>query len=48
MAIADRYLYSLNGGTGTIGVFRLRHDGSLARLPFASGLPAGANGLAAR
>ena len=48
MAIADRYLFSLNGGTGTIGVFRIRHDGSLVRLPFASGLPAGANGLAAR
>jgi 6-phosphogluconolactonase (cycloisomerase 2 family) len=48
MAIADRFLYSLNGGTGTIGVFRIRHDGSLVARPFAAGLPAGANGLAAR
>ncbi|HXV64686.1 MAG TPA: beta-propeller fold lactonase family protein [Vicinamibacteria bacterium] len=48
MSIAGRFLYSLNGGTGTIGVFRISHDGSLVRLPFASSLPAGVNGLAAR
>jgi 6-phosphogluconolactonase (cycloisomerase 2 family) len=48
MSIAGRFLYSLNGGTGTVGVFRIAHDGSLLRLPFAAGLPAGVNGLAAR
>jgi 6-phosphogluconolactonase (cycloisomerase 2 family) len=50
MAITDagRFLYSLNAGNGTIGVFRIHHDGSLTARPFASGLPASANGLAAR
>lgn len=50
MAITDsgRFLYSLNAGTNSIGVFRVRSDGSLRPLQFTSGLPAGANGLAAR
>jgi 6-phosphogluconolactonase (cycloisomerase 2 family) len=50
MAITDggRFLYSLNSGTNTIGAFRVHSDGSLTRLPFTGGLPAGANGLAAR
>jgi 6-phosphogluconolactonase len=50
MAITDsgRFLYSLNSGTNTIGVFRVHADGSLTPLQFTSGLPAGANGLAAR
>jgi 6-phosphogluconolactonase len=50
MAITDggRFLYSLNSGTNTIGAFRVHSDGSLTRLPFTSGLPSGANGLAAR
>jgi 6-phosphogluconolactonase len=50
MAISDngRYLYTLNGGNGTIGIFRIDSDGSLDPLPGASGLPATANGLAAR
>jgi 6-phosphogluconolactonase (cycloisomerase 2 family) len=50
MAIADggRFLYSLNSGTSAIGAFRVHADGSLTPLPFASGLPLGANGLAAR
>lgn len=43
-----RLLYSLNSGTNSIGAFRVRADGSLTPLPFVSGLPAGANGLAAR
>lgn len=50
LALTDsgRFLYSLNSGTNTIGAFRVQSDGSLARLPFTGGLPAGANGLAAR
>jgi hypothetical protein len=46
LALTDngRFLYSLNTGTNTIGAFRVRPDGSLIELPFASGLPAGANG----
>jgi 6-phosphogluconolactonase len=44
----DRYLYSLNSGSGTISAFRVKSDGSLAALAGVSGVPAGANGLAAR
>jgi 6-phosphogluconolactonase (cycloisomerase 2 family) len=44
----DRFLYSLDSGSGTISVFRVRADGSLAPRRGASGLPAGANGLAAQ
>jgi 6-phosphogluconolactonase (cycloisomerase 2 family) len=43
-----RFLYVLNSGTHTIGVFRISHDGSLHRLPFVDGLPEAANGLAVR
>lgn len=43
-----RYLYSLNSGSHTIGTFRIQADGSLTPLPFAAGLPVGANGLASR
>ena len=43
-----RFLYSLNSGDGTISGFRVRFDGSLAPIGGASGLPDGANGLAAR
>ena len=50
MAISDngRYLYTLNGGNNTIGAFRIASDGSLEPLPGAGGIPAAANGLAAR
>jgi 6-phosphogluconolactonase (cycloisomerase 2 family) len=44
----DRFLYSLDSGTGTISAFRVEADGGLTPAPGASGLPAGANGLAAR
>jgi 6-phosphogluconolactonase len=44
----DRYLYSLNSGSGTISAFRVTSDGSLEALAGVSGIPAGANGLAAR
>jgi len=42
------YLYSLNSGNGTISAFLVNADGSLQTLSALSGLPAGANGLAAR
>jgi 6-phosphogluconolactonase len=45
---ADRFLYALNSGDGTISAFRVNADGSLASQAGAGGLPAGANGLAAR
>jgi len=45
----DRFLYTLNGANGTISAFRARRHGSLHSLAEAavSGLPSGANGLAA-
>ncbi|HSB86556.1 MAG TPA: beta-propeller fold lactonase family protein, partial [Ilumatobacteraceae bacterium] len=43
-----RFLYNVNSGSQTIGSFRIQPDGSLTPLPFATGLPAGANGLASR
>jgi 6-phosphogluconolactonase len=44
----DQYLYSLDSGSGTISAFRVKSDGSLVALAGVSGIPAGANGLAAR
>ena len=43
-----RFLYSLNSGDGTISGFRVAADGDLDPIGGASGLPATANGLAAR
>jgi len=43
----SRFLYSLDGTAGGISVFRVRDDGGLGPRPGVSGLPAGANGLAA-
>jgi 6-phosphogluconolactonase len=43
----SRFIYSLNAGNGTLGAFRIQADGGLVALPGASGIPAGANGLAA-
>ena len=50
LALSDdgRFLYDLRGGNGSIGVFRVRADGSLVSVPGVTGLPLGANGLAAR
>jgi 6-phosphogluconolactonase len=50
MAVCNesRYLFTLNGGNHTIGAFKVHSDGSLSPLPGASGIPPGANGLAAR
>ncbi|HET6761707.1 MAG TPA: beta-propeller fold lactonase family protein, partial [Gemmatimonadaceae bacterium] len=44
----SRFLYSLDGGSNAISAFRVEESGSLTPAPGASGLPAGANGLAAR
>ncbi len=43
-----RFLYNLNNGSHAIAAFVVGRDGSLTPLPFATGLPVGANGLAAR
>jgi 6-phosphogluconolactonase len=48
LSVNSRFLYSLNSGDGTISAFRVNHDGSLSSLPGVTGLPSGANGLAAR
>ena len=44
-----RFLYSLNAGTGAVGMFSIVRDGSLVNLGTVSGLPAaaGLNGIAA-
>jgi 6-phosphogluconolactonase (cycloisomerase 2 family) len=44
----DRFLYALNSGDGTISAFQVNPDGSLTPQAGRGGLPAGANGLAAR
>lgn len=46
-SINDRFLYTLNNGTQSIGAFRVQANGGLVALPGANGLPIGANGLAA-
>jgi 6-phosphogluconolactonase len=43
----SRFLYSLNSGDGSISGFRVGTNGSLTSIGGASGLPAGATGLAA-
>jgi 6-phosphogluconolactonase (cycloisomerase 2 family) len=50
MALSNdgRNLYTLNSGNATISAFRVNRDGGLERLRPLKGLPATANGLAAR
>lgn len=50
MALSNngRYLFTLNGGSHTIGAFKVHANGSLSPLPGADEIPPGANGLAAR
>lgn len=43
-----QFVYSLNNGSHTIGAFRVMRSGALSPLPFADGIPTGANGLASR
>ena len=49
LALSDdgRFLFVLNSGAHSIGVFRIRHDGQLQPVMTLSGLPLAANGLAA-
>jgi 6-phosphogluconolactonase (cycloisomerase 2 family) len=48
LARNSRYLYALNAGTQTISGFAVGADGSLTAIGTVGGLPASANGLAAR
>jgi 6-phosphogluconolactonase (cycloisomerase 2 family) len=50
MALSDdsRFLYIRNAGNGTISGFRVQGNGSLTPVTSATGLPAGAAGIAAR
>jgi 6-phosphogluconolactonase len=48
LAMGDRYLYALNSLVPSISAFEVHPDGSLSAMPGASGLPAGAAGLAGR
>jgi 6-phosphogluconolactonase len=47
-SVGGRYLYVLSSGLHEVSVFRFGSDGSLTPMPGASGLPATANGMAAR
>lgn len=44
----SKYLYILNAGSHTIGVYGVTNNGSLSSLQTVTGIPVGANGLAAR
>jgi 6-phosphogluconolactonase (cycloisomerase 2 family) len=44
----SRYLYVLNSGSGTVGIWSIGADGSLTSLGAVGGLPPTANGIAAR
>lgn len=48
LSAGGRFLYTRNGGNGTIGAFRVNGDGTLTALSTIGGLPSGANGLVAR
>lgn len=49
VAANGRFLYVLNGGNGTIGMFQIRSDGALTNLGTVGGrLSIFAQGLAAR
>jgi len=47
-SVNDEYLYALSGGANTITIFRRLPHGGLLPMGGVSGLPASANGLAAR
>jgi hypothetical protein len=48
LSAGSRFLYTLNGGNGSVSAFRVDGNGALIPLLTLTGLPAGANGLAAR
>lgn len=48
LSTGSQFLFTLNGGNGSISVFRVDGQGALIPLTTLVGLPAGANGLAAQ
>ncbi len=44
----SKFLYVLNGGGNSIGVFKVASNGSLSKVQIITGVPAGSTGLAAR
>ncbi len=48
VSVNGRFLYTLDAGARSISAFRIEADGGLEPLSTTPGLPAGANGLAAR
>lgn len=44
----SKYLYILNSGSHTVGVYAVANNGGLSAVQTVTGLPAGANGLAAK
>ena len=47
-SLGDRFLYVLNSGDHTVSAFSVQSNGTLTAIGTTVGLPAGANGLAAR
>lgn len=48
LSAGDQFLYTRNGGNGTISAFSVNGDGTLTFLSTLGGLPGGANGIAPR
>ncbi|MGB2714048.1 MAG: beta-propeller fold lactonase family protein [Vicinamibacterales bacterium] len=48
LSAGSQFLYTRNGGNGTISTFSVNGDGALTSLSTFGGLPGGANGIAAR
>ncbi len=48
LSAGGQFLYTRNGGNGTISAFSVNGDGTLTALSTVGGLPGGANGVAAR
>lgn len=48
LSAGSQFLYTRNGGNGTISAFSVNGDGTLTALSTVEGLPTGANGVAAR
>lgn len=48
LSAGSQFLYTRNGGNGTISAFSVNGDGTLTFLSTLPGLPGGANGIAAR
>jgi 6-phosphogluconolactonase len=48
LSVGSQFLYTRNGGNGTISAFRVTRNGDLTPLSTLTGLPDGANGIAVR